>query len=123
MPKVFCGNAQIRETKIGQVVSIDLNINDLRAILEEVKAGTSEAQVREYTDKGGVVQMVLKLEALPSKNPPRYSTHSLKINTYVKPAAATAAATAATAQPLTPEIVDKRNEYIHDATSADGLPF
>ncbi len=114
MPKVFCGNAQIRETKIGQVVSIELNINDLRAILEEVKAGTSEAQVREYTDKAGVVQKVLKLEAIPSKNPAGYSTHSLKINTYVKPA---------TAQPLTPEIVDKRNEYIHDATSADGLPF
>lgn len=117
MPKVFCGNAQIRETKIGQVVSIELNINDLRAILEEVKAGTSEAQVREYKDKSGVVQKVLKLEAIPSKNPTGYSTHSLKINTYVKPAAA------ATAQPLTPEIVDKRNEYIHDATSADGLPF
>lgn len=117
MPKVFCGNAQIRETKIGQVVSIDLNINDLRAILEEVKAGTSEAQVREYTDKAGVVQKVLKLEAIPSKNPTGYSTHSIKINTYVKPA------TAAAAQPLTPEIVDKRNEYIHDATSADGLPF
>ena len=118
MPKVFCGNAQIRETKIGQVVSIELNINDLRAILEEVKAGTSEARVREYTDKSGVVQMVLKLEAIPSKNPTGYSTHSLKINTYVKPASAAAAA-----QPLTPEIVDKRNEYIHDATSADGLPF
>ena len=115
MPKVFCGNAQIRETKIGQVVSIELNINDLRDILEEVKAGTSEAQVREYTDKAGVVQKVLKLEAIPSKNPTGYSTHSLKINTYVKPAAA--------AQPLTPQIVDKRAKYIHDATSADGLPF
>lgn len=114
MPKVFCGNAQIRETKIGQVVSIELNINDLRTILEEVKAGTSEAQVREYTDKTGVVQKVLKLEAIPSKNPTGYSTHSLKINTYVKPAAS---------EPLTPQIVDKRSEYIHDATSADGLPF
>lgn len=114
MPKVFCGNAQIRETKIGQVVSIELNINDLRAILEEVKAGASEAQVREYTDKTGVVQKVLKLEAIPSKNPTGYSTHSLKINTYVKPAAA---------EPLTPKIVDKRNEYIHDETSVDDMPF
>lgn len=114
MPKVFCGNAQIRETKIGQVVNIELNINDLRTILEEVKAGTSEAQVREYTDKSGVKQKVLKLEAIPSKNPTGYSTHSLKINTYVKPSAA---------EPLTPQIVDKRDEYIHDATSADGLPF
>lgn len=114
MPKVFCGNAQIRETKIGQVVSIELNINDLRTILEEVKAGTSEAQVREYTDKAGVVQKVLKLEAIPSKNPTGYSTHSLKINTYVKPAAA---------EPLTPKIVDKRNEYIHDETSVDDMPF
>ena len=114
MPKVFCGNAQIRETKIGQVVSIELNINDLRTILEEVKAGTSEAQVREYTDKAGIVQKVLKLEAIPSKNPTGYSTHSLKINTYVKPSAA---------EPLTPQIVDKRNEYIHDATSVDDMPF
>lgn len=117
MAKVFCGNAQIRQTKIGDVVSIELNINDLRTILEEVKAGTSEAQVREYTDKSGVVQRVLKLEAIPSKNPTGYSTHSLKINTYVKPA------TAPTSAPLTPEIVDKRNEYIHAETSADGLPF
>lgn len=114
MYRIFCGNAQIRETKIGQVVSIELNINDLRTILEEVKAGTSEAQVREYTDKTGVVQKVLKLEAIPSKNPTGYSTHSLKINTYVKPQAS---------EPLTPKIVDKRSEYIHDATSADGLPF
>lgn len=114
MPQVFCGNAQIRETKIGQVVSIELNINDLRTILEEVKAGTSEAQVREYTDKSGVLQKVIKLEALPYKNPTGYSTHCLKINTYVKPQAD---------EPLTPEVVDKRNEYIHDATSDDGLPF
>ena len=114
MPKVFCGNAQIRETKIGQVVNIELNINDLRTILEEVKAGTSEAQVREYKDKSGVVQKVLKLEAVPIMKPTGYSTHSLKINTYVKPAAA---------EPLTPQIVDKRSEYIHDATSSDGLPY
>ena len=115
MAKVFCGNAQIRQTKIGDVISIELNVNDTLTILEEYKAGTSEAQVREYTDKSGVVQKVLKLEAIPSKNPTAYSTHSLKINTYVKPAAA--------AQPLTPEIVDKRNEYIHDATSAHDMPF
>jgi hypothetical protein len=62
---------------------------------------------------------VLKLEAIPMREPGKYSTHSLKLNTYVKDAAAPASAP----QP------DKRNEYIHDAVVTPqvvgdrGLPF
>ena len=103
MAKMYCGQAAIRQTKIGQVVSIELDLTDLQAILLEAKAGQSEAQIREWTDKAGVTHKVLKLEAIHMKEPSKYSTHSLKLNTYVKDAAAPA------------PVADKRNEYIHDA--------
>jgi hypothetical protein len=105
MAKMYCGQAAIRQTKIGQVVSIELDLTDLQAILLEAKAGQSEAQIREWTDKGGVTHKVLKLEAIPMREPGKYSTHSLKLNTYVKDAAAPAQA----------PVADKRNEYIHEA--------
>lgn len=104
MAKMYCGQAAIRQTKIGQVVSIELDLTDLRTILGEAAQGQSEAQIREWTDKAGVTHKVLKLEAIPMKEPGKYSTHSLKLNTYVKDAAAPASAP----QP------DKRNEYIHE---------
>lgn len=117
MAKMYCGQAAIRQTKIGQVVSIELDLTDLRTILGEAAQGQSEAQIREWTDKAGVTHKVLKLEAIPMKEPGKYSTHSLKLNTYVKDAAAPAP------QP------DKRNEYIHDAVVTPqvvddgGLPY
>lgn len=118
MGKLFCGQAAIRQTKIGQVVSIELDITDLSEILKEAKAGNSEAQIREWTDKAGVVHKVLKLEAVPMREPKQYSTHSLKLNTYVKSENTQPAAPA-------PAQVDKRNEYIHAEVIDDGgqLPF
>ena len=101
---MYCGGAAIRQTKIGQVVSIELDLTDLRAILVEAEQGQSEAQIREWTDKGGVVHKTIKLDAIPMREPGKYNTHSLKLNTYVKDAAAPASAP----QP------DKRNEYIHE---------
>ena len=117
MAKMYCGQAAIRQTKIGQVVSIELDLTDLRAILGEAAQGQSEAQIREWTDKAGVTHKVLKLEAIPMKEPGKYSTHTIKLNTYVKDAAAPA-----------PQ-ADKRSEYIHDAVVTaqvvddGGLPF
>ena len=117
MGKLFCGQAAIKQTKIGQVVSIELDLTDLQAILLEAKAGQSEAQIREWTDKAGVVHKTIKLEALPMRDPGKYSTHTIKLNTYVKEASAPA-----------PQ-VDKRNEYIHEGVVTpqvvdDGaLPF
>ena len=114
---MYCGQAAIRQTKIGQVVSIELDLTELRAILGEAAQGQSEAQIREWTDKAGVVHKTIKLEAVPMKEPGKYSTHSLKINTYVKDASAPA-----------PQ-ADRRNEYIHEAVVTpqvvdDGaLPF
>jgi hypothetical protein len=119
MAKMYCGQAAIRQTKIGQVVSIELDLTDLRAILGEAAQGQSEAQIREWTDKAGVVHKTIKLEAIPMREPGKYNTHSLKLNTYVKDAAAPASAP----QP------DKRNEYIHDGVVTAqvvgdrGLPF
>jgi len=117
MAKMYYGQAAIRQTKIGQVVSIELYLTDLQDILLVAKAGQSEAQIREWTDKAGVTHKVLKLEAIPMREPGKYSTHSLKLNTYVKDASAPA------------PVVDKRNEYIHDAVVTPqvvgdrGLPF
>jgi len=117
MAKMYCGQAAIRQTKIGQVVSIELDLTDLQAILLEAKAGQSEAQIREWTDKAGVTHKVLKLEAIPMREPGKYSTHTIKLNTYVKDAAAPA------------PVVDKRNEYIHEGVVTaqvvddGGLPF
>jgi hypothetical protein len=119
MAKMYCGQAAIRQTKIGQVVSIELDLTELRVILGEAAQGQSEAQIREWTDKGGVVHKTIKLEAIPMKEPGKYSTHTIKLNTYVKDIAAPAQA----------PVVDKRNEYIHDAVVTaqvvddGGLPF
>jgi hypothetical protein len=85
----------------------------------EAKAGQSEAQIREWTDKGGVVHKTIKLDAIPMREPGKYNTHTIKLNTYVKDATAPASA----------PVVDKRNEYIHDAVVTAqvvgdrGLPF
>jgi len=105
MAKMYCGQAAIRQTKIGQVVSIELDLTDLRAILVEAEQGQSEAQIREWTDKAGVTHKVLKLEAIPMREPGKYSTHTIKLNTYVKDIAAPGAAA---------PVFDKRNEYIHE---------
>jgi hypothetical protein len=120
MAKMYCGQAAIRQTKIGQVVSIELDLTELRVILGEAAQGQSEAQIREWTDKGGVVHKTIKLEAVPMKEPGKYSTHTIKLNTYVKDIAAPGAAA---------PVFDKRNEYIHDAVVTPqvvddgGLPF
>jgi hypothetical protein len=119
MAKMYCGQAAIRQTKIGQVVSIELDLTDLRAILVEAEQGQSEAQIREWTAKDGVVHKTIKLEAIPMREPGKYNTHSLKLNTYVKDAAA----------PTQAPQADKRNEYIHEGVVTaqvvddGGLPY
>jgi hypothetical protein len=120
MGKLFCGNAFLRQTKIGNVLSMELDLTELNDILLEKKSGQSEAQIREWTDKAGVVHKTIKLEAIPMKEPGKYSTHTIKLNTYVKDIAAPGAAA---------PVFDKRNEYIHDAVVTPqvvddgGLPF
>ncbi len=73
----YCGSAQ----EMGDTLLIDLNVNQLRLIL----ANAENNQFRkEFTNKDGEKQEVIKLKAVKRKEAQGYSTHFLCLNDYVK---------------------------------------
>lgn len=66
-------------------LAIDLNLTQLR---EALKLAEVQAKQRKYKTKDGVENTTIRLVAWPLKEPRQYSTHSLKIDMYEKPATA-----------------------------------
>lgn len=73
----YCGSAQ----EMGDTLLIDLNVNQLRDILSDI---ANAGFMKEYVNKDGEKQQVIKLKAVKRKEAQGYSTHFLCLNDYVK---------------------------------------